>query len=364
MAKNISIRRFPLVAFVAAVAVAAAPAFAQTNRPNQGGSAIRGTAGPQGGSAVPGLEGCENPLAAVAVVEPQDHIIQALSQYRLGSPTGLIRLMIQQSNCFIVVERGVAMQNLMQERALASQGELRQDSNVGGGQMMTADFILTPAVAFSESNAGAVGGAVAGLFGRRAAAVAGGLSFKEAQTSMLLADARTTVQVAAAEGNTRRADVRVGSGLFGGSVAGAAGGYGNSNEGKIIAAALLDNYNNIVRAVRSDPSNEQYSYTFDAGLGTYTRRNALQREVGTLAEEAAAGGEPKPAGVFEAGAVLTPKIAGVRIVAEPSDNGKAVATLGQSDQVVVVGAAMNGFVNVQGVNGAGWVKIVLMSKQP
>ena len=58
---------------------------------------------------------------------------------------------------------------------------------MGGGQMVAADFVLTPAVVFSENNAGGVGGGVGGLFGRRprVGAVAGGLKFKEAQTSML-----------------------------------------------------------------------------------------------------------------------------------------------------------------------------------
>jgi curli biogenesis system outer membrane secretion channel CsgG len=41
-------------------------------------------------------------------------------------PDGLIRMMIQQSNCFIVVERGAGMQNMMQERALADSGQLQQ----------------------------------------------------------------------------------------------------------------------------------------------------------------------------------------------------------------------------------------------
>ena len=69
------------------------------------------------------------------------------------------------------------MQNMIQERQLASAGQARQGSNVGGGQMVSADFIMTPAVAFSENNAGGVGGGVASMFGRKAAvvgAVAGG----------------------------------------------------------------------------------------------------------------------------------------------------------------------------------------------
>ena len=140
--------------------------------------------------------------------------------------------MIQQSNCFLVVERGVGMQNLMQERALQKAGELRQDSNVGGGQMVTADYVLTPAVVFSEDNAGGVGGgvgaAIGGLFGsggRAIGAVAGGLKFKEAQTSMLVADARSSIQVAAAEGSARKADFRLGGLFAGGGVAAGLGGY-------------------------------------------------------------------------------------------------------------------------------------------
>ena len=142
--------------------------------------------------------------------------------------------MIQQSNCFIVVERGVAMQNMMQERALGSSGQLRQGSNMGGGQMVTADFILTPAVVFAENDAGGVGGtvgALAPLFGKGGqvvgaigSGVAGGLKFKEAQTSMLLADSRSGVQVAAAEGNASKTDFRLG---------GVLGGYGGGGGGSV-----------------------------------------------------------------------------------------------------------------------------------
>lgn len=335
---------FHVCVLAVAYAMASSTAFAQGvtgTKQGQGGSVVQGNAGTRGSNAPEGLERCDKPMGAVAVVEPQDQILGYLRAYNLQSPVGLIRMMIQQSNCFIVVERGVGMQNAMQERALANSGELRSNSNVGGGQMVTADFILTPSVVFSENNAGGVGGAVGGLLGRRVAAVAGGLKFKEAQTSMLLADARSTVQVAAAEGSTKKADMRLGAGLFGGGFAGAAGGYGNTNEGKIIAAAFMDNYNGIVNAVRGDP--------------------ALQRNVGTLAQEAAAGNK-KAGAVFNEGDVLSPKIANVKLMAEPSDTAKPVATLPRTEELVVVGEEKNGFIQVQGAGGAGWVKIVLMNK--
>src|SRR5437867_503913 len=85
----------------------------------QGGSVVQGAAGTEGGVGDNGLEHCPKPMGALAVVEPQSEIITALLRYNLQSPVGLIRMMIQQSNCFIVVERGAGMQNLMQERALA-----------------------------------------------------------------------------------------------------------------------------------------------------------------------------------------------------------------------------------------------------
>ena len=337
------------VALAGAVFLVATVASGQgvtSNKQGQGGSAIQGAAGTSGSTGSKGLEHCDKPMGAMAVVEPQDHIISALRGYNLSSPVGLIRMMIQQSNCFIVVERGVGMQNVMQERRLADSGQLRQSSNVGGGQMVAADFVLTPAVVFSEGNAGGVGGAVAGVFGRRSpvvSAVAGGLKFKEAQTSMLVADSRSGVQVAAAEGSTRKADMALGGALFGGGVGAAGGGYGNTNEGKIIAAALLDNYNQIVLVVRNDPS--------------------LQRNVGSLQQEAAAGGATKAGAVFSEGDVLVPKIANVRILAQPDDSARPLATLGRADQVVVVGAEKNGFINVQGAAASGWVKIVLVNKQ-
>src|SRR4051794_31784933 len=163
--------RASVVVIVCAAAVAT-PAFAQTQpKQGQGGSVVKGAAGTEGRTDGGNLEHCAAPMGAMAVVEPQDVVLIALTRYNLQSPIGLIRMMIQQSNCFIVVERGVGMSNMMQERALAGGGELRANSNMGGGQMVAADFLLTPNVVFSENNAGGVGGAVGGLFGHKAAAV-------------------------------------------------------------------------------------------------------------------------------------------------------------------------------------------------
>ena len=84
--------------------------------------------------------------------------------------------------------------------------------------MVTADFILAPAVVFSESNAGGIGAAVGGLFGRRLGAVVGGLKFQEGADLHAALGRAEHVQVAAAEGSTRQADLRLGGLLVGGGM--------------------------------------------------------------------------------------------------------------------------------------------------
>lgn len=341
-------RKLPLLALTssAVLAFAAAVAGPLDMKKGSGGSEVQGSAGPGGSQGDNGLEKCDKPMGAMAVVEPQDEVIAALSHYSLQSPTGIIRMMIQQSNCFIVVERGVGMRNMKQERELADAGELRDGSNMGGGQMVSADFVLTPAVVFSENNAGGIGGALAGagnLLGGKAGwmagAVGGGVKFKEAQTSMLVSDTRSGVQVAAAEGSAKKADLRLGGVLFGGGALGALGGYGNTNEGKMLASSLTDNYNNIVRSVRGQPS--------------------LHRDVGTLAEEA--GKKTKGGAVFNEGDVLHPKIANVKLFAQPAE-GKTVATLARGDELIYMGKDQDGFVSVETGSGSGWVKKVLVAR--
>ena len=63
------------------------------------------------------LESCDKSLGTLSVFE--DTSLPWWRDYRgryptLGSTLPVIRLMIQQSNCFVVVERGAAMQNMQQ----------------------------------------------------------------------------------------------------------------------------------------------------------------------------------------------------------------------------------------------------------
>ena len=103
----LSTRTHTIVFFAAVTAFATATAFAQggltKTKQGQGGGVVQGSAGTNGSEGDDGLEHCEKPMGAMAVVEPQNEVLVALTRYNLSSPVGLIRMMIQQSNCFIVV---------------------------------------------------------------------------------------------------------------------------------------------------------------------------------------------------------------------------------------------------------------------
>jgi len=65
---------------------------------------------------------------------------------------------------------------------------------------------------------------------------------------------------------------------------------------------------------------------------------------------------------FEAGSVLSPKIAGVRVFGQAATDGAPIFILAKADEVVYLGEARDGFLKVQGSAGAGWVQSVLMKK--
>lgn len=53
----------------------------------------------------------------------------------------------------------------------------------------------------------------------------------------------------------------------------------------------------------------------------------------------------------------------MKLVAQPADDGRVLATLAKTDELVVVGPEKNGYVNVQSSAAVGWVKAVLVSKR-
>jgi curli biogenesis system outer membrane secretion channel CsgG len=212
------------------------------------------------------LERCDQSLGTLAVVEDQTApwYYQLTREYKLTSTVPLIRLLVQQSNCFVVVERGRAFSQMQGERALQQSGELRQGSNFGQGQVVAADYSLNPMITFSQRDTKGAGAALgfipyAGAFG----ALAGGLRTSEASTTLTLVDNRSGVQLASAEGAASNTDFNLFGGGFGGGGGGGLGGYTNTPEGKVLAGAFADAYNRLVQSVRNYKAQE-----VKGGLGT------------------------------------------------------------------------------------------------
>lgn len=225
--------------------------------PSLGGSKGNTVTGGAGGANSEGtnseLESCDSTLGTLSVFEDRSLPWYATYNVRypqLGSTIPVIRVMIQQSNCFVLVERGAVMDAVNTERDLMNSGELREGSNFGKGQLVAADYTMSPSVQFSEKGTGGAGGLIGGLMGNVAGVIAGGLSANEAATTMLLIDNRSGVQISSSTGNAKNFDFKLFGGIFSGGLLGA-GAYSDTPEGKVITAAFADSYNNMVKALRN-----------------------------------------------------------------------------------------------------------------
>ncbi|HET6468869.1 MAG TPA: CsgG/HfaB family protein [Geminicoccaceae bacterium] len=211
-----------------------------------GGSLVTGSGGmsaaPQ--AAATQLARCNAPLGTVALVEEQ---IPGLAQVGLTSPIPVLRLMITQSGCFNVVDRGQALTRIQEEQALTGRGGSKRD-------LVAAQYFLTPNIVFKDQNAGGGGGAL-GAFGSVLPGYLGligsavGYKASEAQSVLFLTQTNTGIQIAAAEGSAQTKDWTFagfggGSGVFGGL-----GAYGSTDIGKTVTAALLDAYSKLVAQV-------------------------------------------------------------------------------------------------------------------
>ena len=258
-----------LAAVVAAVALAGCANQVQMGSPNAKTTATGAAGGATSSGANAQLERCDRPLGTLALLEDQnsDWYRILTGEYRLTSTVPLLRLLVQQSNCFVVVERGRGFQGMTTERALEQSGELRRNSNFGKGQMVSADYGLTPTVIFSARDTGGLGGALGGFSGRYRVlgAVGAGVKPREASTMLALIDNRSGVQVSASEGSASNTDFSILGGMIGTHAGGGLGGYSNTPEGKVIAAAFTDAYNQMVRVLRNYKPQQA---TGPYGLGT------------------------------------------------------------------------------------------------
>src|SRR3954470_9888887 len=134
---------------------------------------------------------CSHRIGTLALVPPDKEWWRELN---LGSPEAIIKVFVQHSGCFTMVNRGGAMQSRAMERAMADNGELQRGSRMGKGQVKAADYFLQPDIVSANQNSGGSGvgaaaGALGGLFGgfgHAVGAIAGGINVKKGEANVTL----------------------------------------------------------------------------------------------------------------------------------------------------------------------------------
>jgi Curli production assembly/transport component CsgG len=215
-------------------------------------------------NATPQIPVCDKKLGTLAVKEPQN---QWWTQLNLDSPESLIKVIVSQSKCFTLVDRGKGLEAAQAERGLSSDGELAVGSNTGKGQMRAADYILVPDVSNknNDSGASAVGGALIStalshFMPGNLGSVLGGISLKSktADVVLTLTDSRSTEQLALERGHAKKTDIgwNAGGGGFAGVFASAgAGSYTNTDIGQVLTQAYVEAYIKLVADVREMSGN-------------------------------------------------------------------------------------------------------------
>lgn len=264
------------------------------------------------------LTSCSQPIGTAALVEPE-HTYYSI--YGLSSPIPIVKLMMARSGCFQVVSRGSTSAALKAERAMAQDGELQKGSNMGGGQMAAADFVIVAEILNQDGDSGGSGAGLGGLLPGKAGAIAGMFKkkHKEAQVLLTLTNVRTSVQEAIAQGSATKSDLSVGGFGWIGGVAGGGGTYESTDIGKIVTVAFMDAHNKLV---------DQLGGVSDANVNN-------------------------------AGFVTA---ADVEFRAGPSTNAPSLATLYEGTTVMPTGVKNGAWWEVEALGKTGWVHSDLITR--
>ena len=224
-----------------------------------GSTAATGAAG--GGTSVGAaadLERCAEPLGTLAVDDGRraDWYGAFGSATQVTTIEPLIRLAIQQSNCFVLTSVGNMRTDDRLQRITNLQrdsGEYRAGSKQHKGQRVAADYYLEPAIIINNDSTGAMAGAVGGLLGGRAigSLAAGALETKVSVVTLTLYDIRSSVQLSISEGSSTATNFGAAFGALGSHAGTALGGFSRTPEGKATVAAFMDAYNKMVISLRN-----------------------------------------------------------------------------------------------------------------
>jgi curli biogenesis system outer membrane secretion channel CsgG len=203
-------------------------------------------------AAVTDVPRCTRKLGTVSVADGDDPY--GWSQFSLQPPAKLLKVLIQRSGCFNLVDRGTGLNAAQKERDIGNGLGLQRKSNVGQGQIKAADYVLVAEIQRADSNTsgGGAAGAIGGIFGGRVGGLLGGIKTKklDANTVLSLTNVRTTETIAVVDGYAVKKDTSFGvGGLFGAGGVGAGGiggGYESTDIGRVVTLSFIQAYSKMV----------------------------------------------------------------------------------------------------------------------
>lgn len=220
-----------------------------------------GAAGGTSTNANSNLERCSAPMGTLAVDDGRGKEWYASfgQATQVTSIEPLLRLAVQQSNCFVITSIG---NNRMEGKISAitdkqrNSGEFRAGSRQEKGQRVAADYYLEPQIIINNDSTGKMAAGLGGLIGRGFGTIAGSLESKASVVTLTLMDIRSGVQIGISEGNSTATNFGAALGAFGGGAAGGLSGFSRTPEGKATVAAFMDAYNNMVVSLRNYKAQE------------------------------------------------------------------------------------------------------------
>ncbi|MEG1735400.1 MAG: hypothetical protein RR283_10165 [Comamonas sp.] len=207
------------------------------------------------------LERCDAPLGTLAVDDGRgkDWYASFGAATKITTIEPLIRLAVQQSNCFVITSIG---NNRTESKMSAitdkqrNSGEFRAGSKQQKGQRVAADYYMEPSIIIDNDATGQLMAGVGGLFGSVGSLVGGAMQSKASVVTLSMFDIRSGVQISISEGNATATNFGAAMGAFGGGAMAGLGGFSRSPEGKATVAAFMDSYNNMVISLRNYKAQE------------------------------------------------------------------------------------------------------------
>ncbi len=195
---------------------------------------------------------CVRKLGTLSVMDGDDP--SGWTQFQLAGPQKLLKVLVQRSGCFSLVDRGSGLSAAQRERDIGGGLGMQRGSNVGQGQIKAADYVLVAEVQAADRDSGgsAVGAGLGSLIGGGFGAVVGGISTRkmEANTVLSLTNVRTTETIAVQDGYAAKNSMSFGGGAGGfwgaGGAALVGGGYDSTDIGRIVTLAFIQAYARMV----------------------------------------------------------------------------------------------------------------------